>query len=239
MQPLHSRTILLTVLGLFALGQARADEPAPVVLIDAKFDRPTGSTITYPPVIAAQFRGIANGWSGWGDVGSEIALTYGDHLGINGTGGIYAQVMIPARSFMSVQFNALPFPMLREGVSMTRPIRSMLLEFDAKIPAGRVIEIKIAPNLPRNTDAALAHFSNRLNFGSITGTGEFVRYRISGEDLKQPDLEKFIRFINDLYLNQVLSTFMKADLSFTLITSTWMAEDAMHLDNVNFTIAAE
>jgi hypothetical protein len=219
---------------IFLVSGLSAQTPERTYLIDQNFESPTNLTVAYPPAKNEQWRQVAPGLGASARPGSSIELTYGERFGLDLSGGIYGVVKTPIIEFMQFNFSNLPMTMLREDVVMTKPLRSIELELDAKVAVGKSIAVTLQMTLPKTFEPGFESWKHALPLGKINGTGEYHHYKFTGADLTEDGLTAFVKYIRDLYLNGY--TDPKADLVFSLARSEWEANSEFLFDNAKLSI---
>lgn len=227
------------IIGLGLSSRLLAQTPAPIVLLDTKFERPNNATGYYPPGPDEGFKVFAGNMSAWTGKAGRMGLTYAQGYGLDGSGGVSVHVHSPSPEFMHIYFRGLPMPMLKDSLSMTGPIRSLQFEVAAKLPIAKTLEVYLNVATPKGMDAEISKrgWANRLLVGTITGTGEFQTYKLSGAVIPDKKVEDTIRYIRDLYLNGMPETI--CDLTFDLSGRNWIKGDEFLVDNVRLTIASK
>ena len=217
-------------LGLCPASALRAD----VIhsLVAANFNTASTRVGTYPPDAGTRFIEMAPGFSAWAS-GGQIRLTQGPGYGMERTGGVYAEILKEAK-FYQISFPRLKFPMLRPGVIIRDPVRSIQFSIDAKIPAGKDIVVYVAIEPPKDLMPETP-WGTRLVLGTLKGTDAFTTYMFKGEDVPEETVTVFINYIRDLQLNG--TTEMVGTLVFHINPDGWAAGDGFLFDNVKLQIA--
>ncbi len=201
-------------------------------LVNANFNSAAARVAVYPPDPGTRFIEMAPGLSAWA-VGGQIRLTQGPGYGMDRTGGVYAEMVSDAK-FYQISFQRLKFPMLRPGLLIREPVRSLVFTIDAKIPVGKEVLIYVAVEPPKELMPETP-WSTRLVLGRIAGTGEYKSYTLRGADVAENTVNTFINLVRDLQLNGMAETVGSLVLHFH--PEEWGAGDELLFDNVKFDIA--
>ncbi len=223
----------IILLALCLLNAGRLPAQTPQVVLNAVFEKPNTSTVSYP-IPKGDPWVTAGGLSAF-TRGGQVDLTYAAGHGLDGTGGIYGKVVKPATSFMLLSYNNLKLPMFKDSLPLVEPIRSIQLSVDAKIPLNRTLEVYLGLIAPKGAEVGNSAWANRLVLGTIVGTGEYTHFTFSGADIKDKAMSLAVIYIRDLYLNGM--TEAVGNLSFSFTSAEWMEGDEFLMDNIKLTIS--
>lgn len=224
--------IITTCLSLSAIPQVEAGEI--YTLVDAPFNTSTTRIGLYPPDPGVRFVELASGFSAWA-VGGQIRLTQGMGYGTAGTSGIFAEITKKTDAkFYQISFQKLPFTMLRPGLVIRDPIRSLRFSIDAKIPTGRDILVYVSIDPPKDM-MPQTPWGTRLVLGTLKGTDAYESYMLNGTDVHDETVNVFINYIRDLQLNGMEEAM--GSLVLHMHPEVWEEGDGLLFDNVKLQVS--
>ncbi|MCS6243843.1 MAG: hypothetical protein H2172_08325 [Opitutus sp.] len=187
-------------------------------LVSETFEEPNGRTYTFPPKDdwRDHLRGRLSGWSGDG----AVAITYGEALGKDGTGGIMVAV---ARAGTNFAFAKLQHavPGLIKGSVTAEQVKDLVLVFDIRGDQ----PLKILTTLQTTHKDA---WPSRIDLSTITLTPKWTTVRLPLSKAKPEEITRFVENINQSETADIDIAFYLAEFS------AWQETDAFQLDNVGF-----
>lgn len=205
-------------------------------LVNVNFNTATTRVGVYPPDPGVRFVELASGFSAW-SVGGQLRLTQGPGYGVDGTGGVFAEILKNNDAkFYQITFQKLKFSMLRPGLVIREAVRSLRFSIDAKIPAGKEVLMYVTVDAPKELMPETP-WSTRLVMGTLKGTDDYKTYTLNGAGIPEETVNVFINYIRDLQLNGMAETV--GSLVFHLQPDAWAVGDGLLLDNVKFEIAGK
>jgi hypothetical protein len=201
-------------------------------VVDANFNNVTVARVAaYPPSAGSRFRELEPAFSGWSG-GGQMQLTIAPGYGADGTGGVHFEVLKDGK-FHQASFKKLDFPMLGPGRMLRDPLRALQFSVDAKIPAGKEVQVYLAVEVPKEIMAE-SPWSKRLVLGTLRGTDTYKRYTFGGRELPEDMVNIFISFLRDLHLNGMQVT--TCTLVVHLEGNMWIAGEGFLFDNVRLAL---
>ncbi|MBC8041554.1 MAG: hypothetical protein H7Y06_13505 [Opitutaceae bacterium] len=197
-------------------------------LVDETFENPTEATYRYPSATGEipNYHGNFSGWAG----GGVIAVTYGRGLGFNASSGMLCKVEQPASKFMQLTLQKVMLPFSDPSYVTRDQLKAYQLEFDAKIPEGKVLTVYLGPQGPK--EMVPLEWASRLIFGKAVGTGAYKRYVFPASAATDQSLNSFLQFCRDAYLNGTEKTEVNITWLFSIKEQAWAAGESMQIDNV-------
>lgn len=192
-------------------------------LVSETFEDPTGTTCTFPPKNnwRDHLRGRLSGWSGNG----AVAITYGEALGKDGSGGIKVAVARPGTDFAFCKLQ-LDVPGLTKGSVTVEQIKDLILVFDIRGDKPLKIFTAVQTTLKDS-------WPSRVELNTTVLTPKWTTVRFPLTYAKPEELARFVEAINQ-------SEDANINVSFYLASfSSWLEKDAVQFDNVGFESAVD